>query len=282
MFGFKCNFACAHCCSPDASAALNPREESLLLDAVESHGMKTLHFLGGEPTLYLDRTNAFLSKLGKLNKFKVKITTNGHFAKTKSSAVTLLSSFKKLDSVQLSYDKFHKKFLPFSYIRNLHNACRSLNIGFGVVASVQSPMDMLLLNKLKDIGDFQIGMQKVLPVGRARSNRIFYQHPSFDRNVLSRRCPNKKVITCLPEKGFSICCSSLVFDTNIQNICHPTLKAHLDSEFYRMMRSLSFRGIIKKFGLNMAPFLPEDSAPCVLCEKVFRKLTTDKKTIYGS
>jgi organic radical activating enzyme len=271
--GYKCNFACSHCCSPKKTPGnLTVKEESAILKAIERYNIKSLHFLGGEPTLYIDRTNGLLSRLENIGAHKIKITTNGHFAKSKSTAVSLLSTFLKINSVQLSYDKFHSKFLPFSYVRNLYEACVHLKLEFGVVSSVQSPLDLILLNKLKDVGDFQVGMQKVLPVGNAKKNGVDYQHPVFDRNVLSRRCPNKKVVTYLPGRGFSICCSSLVFGSNAGFVSHPMLNGHLNSAFYRLMRNCSFRDIICKSGLRNLDFNPADSSPCVLCEKVFKTM----------
>lgn len=271
--GYKCNFKCAHCCSPDdGSPCLTEQEESAILGSIRAYNIRSLHFLGGEPSLYVNKTNRFLSRLDNPGQYKIRITTNGHFAKSKSAAISVLSSFLKLDHVQLSYDKFHRSFLPYASIRNLYRACAALKLRFGIVAAVDSPLDLILLDKLKSIGGFQIGIQKVLPIGRAEKTGLFYRHPFFDRGVMSRRCPNRKVATFLPGKGFSICCATLVFGKNWRAACHQTLKAHLDSKFYDLMANHSFREIIRMSKLANHSFTPEQSSPCVLCGGIFSKL----------
>lgn len=271
--GYKCNFKCAHCCSPDdGSRSLTDKEEAAILSSIRSNNIRSLHFLGGEPSLYIDKTNRLLFKLDNLSRYKIRITTNGHFARSKNAAIAVLSSFLKLDHVQLSYDKFHKNFLPYSNIRNLYRACSALKLRFGIVAAVESPLDLIQLDKLKTIGSINIGIQKVLPIGRAEKTGLFYKHPFFDRSVLSRRCPNRKVVTFLPGKGFSICCATLVFGENWRTACHPTLKAHLASRFYNLMTNHSFREIMRISKLPDTSFSPEQSSPCVLCGNIFSKL----------
>lgn len=271
--GYRCNFSCEHCCFPSDSAVdLTPAEESVIIENIREYNIRSLLFLGGEPSLYISRTNSFLKRLGDLKRYTVRITTNGHFAKSVDSAVGVLSSFLKINHVQLSYDKFHGKFLPYSAVGNMFKACRSLKLGFGVIAAVDSPLDLVLLNKLKSVGNFSVGVQKVLPVGGAGNNGISYKYPFFDRHVLSRRCPNRKVITYLPGKGFSICCSTLALGKKWRIACHPTLKDHFSSWFYNCMAKLSFREIMRVAGLGAMEVAAEQSSPCVLCGAIFARI----------
>jgi len=268
--GYKCNFNCAHC------AVLEPRgiklsriEEDLLASTISQYRFKSVLFVGGEPTLFIPSANRILQKAGDLTKVSVRITTNGYFADTVGAAVRVLSSFVKLDKVLLSYDKYHAKFLPIGHIENLFHACRKLKIKFIVTMAIGSPLDLVLLKKIRQAGRFRVVMQKVLPVGRARINGIAHKYPSFDSGVLEKRCENSRTLMYFCGRGFTTCCSILVYDRNMRGVMHGTPKEHIGSEFYRLMSKLSFRGLAKRLGVSCLEFSPEHSDRCTLCAHLF-------------
>lgn len=240
--------------------------------AIRKFDIRSLHFLGGEPTLYIAQTNSMLERLSPLARYTIRITTNGHFAVSKTAAASVLSSYLRLNAVELSYDRFHEEFLPFRNVRNLQAACAALGVKFGVVSAVQSPLDLIWLDKLRSLGDFPVAIQKVLPIGNAEKNGVAYLHPVFDRSVLRKLCPNRRVLTYMPRKGFSICCSSLVYGKHGDVAAHPDLQEYLGGKFYKLMTKKNFKEIISLSGLRDIGFSPQDSAPCVLCEKIFREM----------
>lgn len=250
--------------------------------AIRKFDIRSLHFLGGEPTLYIAQTNSMLEELSPLARYTIRITTNGHFATNKTAAVSVLSSYLRLNAVELSYDRFHEQFLPFRNVRNLQTACASLGVKFGVVAAIQSPLDLIWLDKLRSLGNFPVGIQKVLPIGSAEKNGVAYQHPVFDRSVLRKFCPNRRVLTYMPRKGFSVCCSSLVYGKYGAVAAHPDLQTYLGSKFYRLITGTNFKDIISRSGLRDISFSPQDSSPCVLCEKIFRKMGPEgRRRLFG-
>lgn len=268
--GYRCNFACAHCTSTGKKIEkLTDREKTAIIDAVGKYGIKSLHFAGGEPSLYIRDINELLSRLPDLKHTKVRITTNGHFGQTVTSAIKLISSFGKLDFLQLSYDKFHEEFLPFKCVRNIYHACLEKNVGFSVAISVQTPLDLLLMTRLKKIGDFPVGVLKVMPAGAAQKNRLAYRYTSFDRKVLDKKCPNSKVITYMCGEGFTGCCSLLSFGKDSSRYAHATMSEHLNSRFHKLLSKHSFREIIRKAGLGRPVFGPEQSSICSLCAYLF-------------
>ena len=268
--GYKCNFRCDHCSVlEDPRIKLFPAETNLLAKTLRRYHFKSLLFVGGEPTLYINIANNILLKAGDLSKISVKITTNGHFAGSREKAIKTLATFIKLDAVQLSYDKFHAKYLPFGNIKNLFDACKVLGKEFNVIAAIEDPMEVLLADKLKKAGSFDIAVQKVLPVGRARLNGIRHPFPSLDKKVLRKSCPNRYKIMYFCGRGFSSCCSSLVFNSKDYPVIHPSVESHLKSWFYRTAVLSTFGRFARELGVNAADLKPEHSMPCNLCEYLF-------------
>lgn len=271
--GYKCGFACGHCAvgKPELPQ-LSPGEVSLLVSTVEQFQIRNLAFVGGEPTLYIDVINGLLARLPRLGSTKVSVGTNGQFATSSGAALACLRSFRRLDSLQFSYDKFHRKFLPPGNIRNLYSACKALSIPLTAVLTVESPLDLGLIGELRAAGDNRIVVQKVLPTGTARKNKIDYAYPAFDSGVFNKFCPNRKKLVYLSGQGFTACCSSLVFNNGqTGKFVHPTLQEHLRSQFYKSISSLKFSGLFRKNKVRRTGLEPRHSSPCTLCELLYER-----------
>jgi len=270
--GDRCNFKCEHCGSGDGkNRKLSKNEISLIQNETLKYKFERLLFVGGETTLYVQEINQVLSGLKTLSNAKVTITTNGHFAKTVPAARAMLSDFLRLDSVQLSYDKFHCKFLPFKRVRNLRNACKSLGIEFSVLTAIQDPMDLVLLKTLWKLDGVRVGISKVLPIGNAKRNNIGMQYPCFNKDVLLERCPGLNSIIYLCGRGFTSCCSVLTRNNKGDALFGETVDGFLKKPFYSMMASSTFSDLAKKFKVSVNGLGPEYSSHCVLCGYVFSK-----------
>lgn len=270
IFGFKCNFSCAHCLTyRENSTKITEQELNGVAGAIDRYRVRNIHFTGGEPTLYLKEIHSLLGRIRDNRLATVRITTNGHFAATETAARRLLSSIPRLKYVQLSYDKFHKKFLPFNNLRNIFAACRELGIDFCCNLTIQSPMDLVLLTELRRAGEFPVLIQKVSAIGEAKRNGLAYAPPAFDKKMLSRRCPNKNNLVYIYGRGFSVCCSSLLFNGRYEWLCNKSPEAYLKSDFYKFISGNTFKGIADKLSVPISELLPEHSSPCGLCEKLF-------------
>jgi len=250
---------------------LSVEEMFRIVNTINRFEIRSLVFVGGEPTLYISEINWILSRIECLDRVEVRIITNGHFAKDEKVAGTLLSKFLRINKVDLSYDKFHKKFLKEKNIGSLYKACKSYGLEFGVLMAIQSPMDLVLVPQLRKFGDFPIGVQKVLPTGFALRSGVALNHPAFDAGVLRKRCETAGRISYICGEGFSLCCSSLILNGKTNGYVHQTLEEHLDSRFYKLMSSRSFGDLLKLAGMRKDSLTPEDSVPCNLCEHIFRK-----------
>lgn len=269
VVGYKCNFRCRHCVTlRNKAPSLNAVEKRRLIRTINKHKPRSLLFVGGETTLYIPAINEILSGMRALPRTKIKITTNGYFASTVNSAVKTLRAVKKLNAVQLSYDRFHAVHMPIHKVRKLYQACRRLGIDFSVIMTICSPLEMAGLIELWEIGKFRIGIQKVLLVGEAKRNSIEYSYPSFDKRVLKHFCPNRSKIKYLCGQGFSMCCGNLAYNSRLP-ILHKTAAQHMNSRFYRLITTMNFRALLKKAGLPEAGLLPRHSSECNLCEYIF-------------
>lgn len=271
IVGTKCNFRCAHCALEDGerNRDLSVKEIRILKEAISQYAPRELLFTGGEPTLYIPLINEMISAHPAPHKCRIIVTTNGHFANSVSSARKVLASFIALDNVQVSYDKFHNKFLPLTKVKNLYTACKEMRLKFLALFAIQSPLDLSLMAALSKVGRFNIGVQKVIPHGQARKNRLGFIHTVFDRKVLAKKCPNLGRLAYTRGKGFSVCCSDLLRLKSKIQFAHPTIKEHLASDFYKLMARHSFRKLLQLVKLSDAQLKPEHSDECVLCKHIF-------------
>lgn len=276
--GTRCNFQCAHCLveKKARNRDLTPAELELLRGTISRYQPKSILFVGGETTLYMGVVNELISSHPDKKNLKVTVTTNGHFAKSVALAKRVLSAFAVLDSVQVSYDMFHKAFLPIKNLRNLYAACKDLGIRFSTILTISSPMDLTLVPELRKIGKFKIGVQKVGRLGDAKTNNINFSFPSFDKDVLSKKCPGRNGLGYLCGKGFSLCCAELVVNNPSRHFIHETIHLHRRSDFYRVIRSRTFGELVRRSGLTIKELLPEHSLECALCDHIFSRVDVPK------
>lgn len=271
LVGYKCNFKCAHCCNGhNRSEGLSSDEKRKVISTINSCNPRSILFVGGETVLYLDTVNEILSAMPRLSGSRIKVTTNGYFARTVPAATAVLRSFRKVDEVQLSYDRFHAEFLPIENIRNLYLACKALGKKFAVIYTVDSPMEVVGLKKLWGMGEFKVFVNKAVAVGEAARNGIEYPFPSFNRNVLRRACPARHKMVYVCGRGFSSCCSNLTFETALPTT-HDTVLKHKKSRLHRLISTYTLGQLLKMSGLPDRDLPPRFSHECVLCEHIFTK-----------
>jgi len=269
--GTACNFSCAHCCSAyEGDRRLSGDEIASIVNTINTRRIYSLYFVGGETTLYIPEINNILSGVNRIDSTKVHIITNGYFAINSKAAEQVLSSFLTLTSLSLSYDKYHKKFLPLSSVKMLYNACVKKKIKFNVSVAISSPLDLSLLNHLTKIGNFPINIQGVMSAGRAKDN-ITLEYPCLDKDVLSRGCPINKKLFYLCGRGYSTCCGSLILNRNAtEAFVKPKCDDYLASNFYKIISKYSFGELLDKYNIPKNNLHPKYSVNCNLCEYIFR------------
>lgn len=276
--GTVCNIRCRHCLVDDnlGSRRITKLEIGGLVSEINRYKPRELIYTGGEPALFTGEINSIFCAIDRPDRIRTSIITNGYFASTPAAAVKTLKSFKALNSVQMSYDKFHAEFVPEACIHNLLAACRELNLSFGLVCAIETPLDLIFLNKLKLAG-VPVTTQKILPIGRAKKNALNYSYPAFDAKVLRKKCPNigRLVYNC--GCGFTTCCGFLASKSKNGLYVHRTIAAHLRSRFYKLISTHTFGELLLMAGLPKDGLSPAHSAACTLCEHIVPGILSSKK-----
>ncbi|MHB9139567.1 MAG: radical SAM protein [Victivallaceae bacterium] len=272
VIGTKCPFSCRHCLldKRTRNQSLTGKEMRLLTEVVRRYAPADISFTGGETTLYVDDINRIASVHPKPEKLKLGIVTNGWFASSVPKAKRILSTIKGLRHVQMSYDKFHAEFVKKTQVKNLFQACTEMGLGFNAVVTLQSPLDLKTATELRGVGSFGVIVQKISDIGEAKKNGVAFRHFVFDRKVLRQACPNRDQLVYQCGRGFTICCSNLIYNGLGRSCIHQTPEAHYKSNFYKIMRHATFGSLLKKYGSAGMDFQPEHSSPCALCEYLFR------------
>lgn len=252
---------------------ISETETLTIQKVVNVNKLGSISFVGGEPFLYISSMNQILAGLENLKGIKVAVTTNGSFSKSVEEAIATLSLIAKIDEVRLSYDKFHKEFLPISNVRNLYAACRKLKVDFSVVLTIQSPADICLIKELREIGDFVVGIQKVLSIGRAKRNKVEYKYVDFDHKVLGEMCPNKGKVSYVCGKGFIICDVMIAFDCfkeAPERYSYCAFDKLTRSDLYNQVSTMTFAERLRQSNLCSDDLSPEFSSHCMLCEHILK------------
>lgn len=268
--GFWCNLTCDHCVNDSGPTK---KKSGLRFDEVENliHQLNELKpinivFTGGEPLLYLESIKAILERLNY--EFETSITTNGFFARNAEETSLNLDQIKNLKSVQLSFDLFHRDKLTSVKPIHLKNYCNTKHINFNISVSISNPLDLVFAAEVEEKFQVPVIFQKVEASGRGKTKKTEFTYPIFDNSVLDSVCPNNSTVSFIPNKGFTPCCSNLVFNQNDLNVSWATITEMKNDPFYKELVKVSLRDRAIKKGINILELPPEMSSACRLCEHI--------------
>lgn len=274
MPGLLCNFKCSHCVndSGPTRTEIVSEDEILKISAeIKTYSPKKIIFTGGEPTLHLDIINRLISAHPNLEDAEIFITTNGWFSKSENSIGSVLNKFLKINHLQLSFDTFHGSRLTVADIKRLRDNLRTKNVNFNISMCISNPLDLFAAHKLQQNIEELVIFQKVDATGRAKSNNLHFKYPTFEKESLAKKCPNFGQISYIVNKGFSVCCSNLIFNNETsQEIYHQSIAEHVNSEFYSNLKNKTFGEILKERSIDTENLSYEYSSPCRLCELAHR------------
>ncbi len=273
MPGLFCNLSCDHCATssgPNERLRLTSGEVGDLVEVIKTHLPKKLLFTGGEPTFYLEILNQLISSHPLLLDCEVQVTTNGWFARM-GRISKVLGSVVKLDHVQLSYDRYHYPKLAIEDVNAIKDYCVENNIGFNIVSSISDPLDLIFVNEVEEKTKTKVIYNRIQDAGRAKLSGNAFKYPVFESGVLGEKCPNAGMVTYITGRGFSACCSNLVFNSNDEFFIHSSISEHIQSEFYKEIQSKNFGEMILDRGIPVSELTPECSSVCHLCEFIHNR-----------
>lgn len=221
--GAKCTASCRHCCfscRPDSSECLSDKEIDGILDYIESNNNVTsVSITGGEPLLRYEKVKEIIRRCHDAKKI-VSLVTNGFWGKTLENAMSIAKELKKcgLDIMSLSYDEYHKEYIPPQYISHALMAIKAVNIK--VALNITVDKNRHNLNLVEELGEavfgVQLGIMPVCRTGNANDidETLLYVHES---NIISKRCPSFRWEIAIHHDGYVYpCCSPMVFETGLR------------------------------------------------------------------
>ncbi len=274
--GFRCTRTCDHCSndsSPLRSEALSENEVLTIIDQLNKYQPAQIVLTGGEVTIYLDIVERVLKNLKF--QFKVTLTTNGSFAGDLNRIERVLSRITNLELVQLSFDKFHGSSIDSKTPQLLKSYCNAKGIRFLLSVCVSEAKDLEFAADAKDKYGCDVIFQKIEASGRAKQTGVQFKYRIFENKVLDQKCPNSGTVSFTPGKGFSNCCSNLIFNHKLAGVASDTIDELVESRFFKESTELTFGARLKELGLSEAALEPMHSAPCTLCEFIeLKKIPT--------
>ena len=178
----KCTAECSHCrfnCTIDQD--LKPDYDTpynVAKQLKDNFGLDMVVVLGGEPSIYPEKTHKLLMDLHNLG-LTTRIETNASWAPSLESAMDFLKPIKASNtSVMLSVDAFHSKYIPYLNNVNAIKACTTLEIPLNLeipylnMEKKDHPIDKETLDieaKVKENFDYEVAIYKgnVIFIGRA-------------------------------------------------------------------------------------------------------------------
>lgn len=276
--GFLCNLNCDHCSvssSPKNKTCLTENEILSIVSSLNKIEFEDLIITGGEPTLYIESINKILESLNNLDKLNIVITTNGWFAHPQSkNKISLIKTLKKVDSIVLSFDKYHYKGQELDYDKLfiLKQFCEDNNIKLIVSVCVTTPLDLIEANNIEVKSGVRVIVQRIESCGRAKDKGVFFKFSSFDTGILDLCCPNSDSVSYIPGKGYSVC-SNLAYNkqpSNIENqVFSKSIAEATTGKFFKEVVGKTFKQRLKENNITIKSLKNEHSSPCSLCEKIF-------------
>lgn len=191
----SCNSSCRFCCAPPQGST--PHVSAIInrLDWLLSHGVRTVNFCGGEPTLHpdLDGIIGYSHRHGA----KTELTTNGiHLNDSLSS---ILSKVKARVKVSLFGNREHHDFLAGNQSFDQTTATIDRLIRSAVPVAVQSTIVAHRLEMVDWLASFcmakgirQLNILPFIPRGNGKTVRSDFELSTRDRTTLKDSVKTKR------------------------------------------------------------------------------------------
>jgi pyruvate-formate lyase-activating enzyme len=171
----SCPLSCAHCITrsgPDVHSAKSTNYFGALARFLKDKAFDTeqISITGGEPFYNLKTTRELVS-ICKETRHVVTNVTSGFWAKTEKAAVHILSRVPSFDTLVISCDPHHARFVPNAFIENAYRAAKSINLDVRIRLVQSNPPTVeeeALENTVQKYAcDSEIERQLLLKYGRA-------------------------------------------------------------------------------------------------------------------
>lgn len=272
----SCNINCKHCSIINEDIpVLSERDSEPIKNILLETNINTIQFTGGETTLVLDNILQLIQFLKPdISNLGIEIITNAHFAGSIQGCKTTLDAILGLKKVIASYDLFHADFIPIKNINNLIEYCRGRDILIEGYAAISSPEDFAEMLQCEANLGIKFFYQRVLPLGNALKNNVFYKYHSFEPETLEIKCPNPNSLIYVPSFGVTNCCSLLLLrNAHVRKkITFPNIDSYLSSKYFDLINTSSMKDLLNKCNTATDDLPPIYSHCCEICYNTISKL----------
>jgi len=288
--GNKCTAACNCCCFEANSNGKALLQEKSLIRFIESSksvpNISCFHFSGGEVFLHYEYLKRLIRVCSKIEK-KTTVITNGYWAYDYDTTFNKLKELKDegLGAIGISYDEFHKEYIPLQNIRNYIRASKKLGFRPSIqVTFTKSSNNGEWIDQLgEDLVDVIINFMPCDNVGRATKcidNKDFLYHSIEDDRKLCRKGGTFSVLydgtiwpCCSPKVYFSNLCLGNIEELSVSDV----LESLESNKYLKKIRRESFEYFInlsKKY--NIVDIPNNVISACDLCGIFFNKSAQKK------
>jgi MoaA/NifB/PqqE/SkfB family radical SAM enzyme len=191
----RCNARCGFCLAPPDGASADGATLGHRLDWLRSHGVKTIHFCGGEPTLHPSLPDLLMQV--RASGGKNRITTNA--IEIAQPVLAALRATKTVVKVSLHGDRAHhdrmvgcEAFdLTVSNLRRLLAAGITTSVQTTLVADAADVLDWVIVFCLSN-GIARLSILPFLPRGNGSSRRDEYGFTLGQRSALGEMVKQKR------------------------------------------------------------------------------------------
>lgn len=275
----KCTAQCEMCCfecDPDKEEELDKELIFRIIDeAAEIKEIEKIGFTGGEATLREDVLIEAINRT-KQRGMSASLTSNGFWGREPDHAKRWMENLYAagLDSLTISIDEYHQKYVPLESVRNIIQANKKnpIRLSLAVGDSLGNKDAISIIHELgKDAYEIPLILYPFMPVGRGEKlEKVMLQE--VDSNWA---CHNQRMLSILYDGSVYPCCSQAVYGSFLceGNIKDTSLKDIVDKyQYFSMFSELTrhnFGWIISKAEEYQVPVSKEVHSACTLCHEIF-------------
>ena len=276
----RCTAACDFCgfsCSPDNHQVMDADLMKRMICEAKAMGMHTVSFSGGEPFLYPQLLEEGV-RTARENRLAVNIATNGFWGAWDDDRIRETLKRIRPDSMGISYDSFHQKFVPEEIFFRAFRSCMASDIETRVyVADMKDERSAgrFLMNLGNSRFSVPLGFYPVYRCGRALNlpQEWFLTSKYKDENL---GCLSESTLSVLYNGDVYPCCKHQVYESAMKlgNVKEQSLRQALDiSDVPRICDILArddrFRRLLDKAEEMGIEIPQEGGCSCDYCRVLF-------------
>ncbi|MBO4266232.1 MAG: radical SAM protein [Lachnospiraceae bacterium] len=276
----RCNAACDFCgfsCTPKNNHVMDVQMMERIIREAKTMGIRAVGFSGGEPFLYPELLEKG-SKIAKEEGMEVNIATNGFWGAWEDDKIDEILKRIRPNFIGISYDDFHRKFIPEDVFFKALSHCYALNIKTRVfVADLKDEHAAGRFLMSLDNRRFRVPMfiYPVYRCGRARHmpSEWFLTYKYEDVHIT---CLSEHAISVLYNGDIYPCCRHQVYESAMKlgNVSNMSLQEGINKSDVPkicdvLMHNDRFKYLVDK-AKDIGIIVPEEAGcSCDYCRALF-------------